>query len=130
MSLKFTLLLIGAGLFVILVFCIGLLIAPTQWDKGMVGEWSNIQRPSREHIFIRIHNEKVLVRKGKDKEVIAKKDDSGHVLMIKAANGTNLYTLSMQSEGDLLGEHFLRFCGDSAVYGKEAYDCWEYKRVN
>ena len=114
MSFKFVLLLMGVGLLVILAFCIGLTIAPTQWDKGMVGEWSNTQQTSRAHLFIRVENDTVFVKEGWDKnEVIAKKDDSGHVLMIKAKSGTYLYTLSMSSNGGLLGESFIRFCGDN-----------------
>jgi hypothetical protein len=132
MSLKFVLLSMGVGLLVILVFCIGLFIAPTQWDKNMVGEWSNIQQPSRGHLFIRIQNNTVLVKEGGGtSEVVAKKDDSGQVLMIKGANGAYLYTLSMHPNGGLLGleESVIRFCGDTAIYGKEANNCWQYKRV-
>ena len=130
MSLKFVLLLMGVGLLVILMFYVSLFIASTQWDKGMVGEWSNIQQPSRGHLFIRIQNDTVLVKEGGGTiEVVAKKDDSGQVLMIKGASGVYLYTLSMHSNGGLLDESFIRFCGDTAIYGKGAYNCWQYKRV-
>ena len=102
----------------------------TRWCKHMVGEWGNVQHPSRPHLFIRESGNVMMVREGIDGgEIAAKKDDSGHVLMVNKQSHVNYYTL-VYLGNSLFSDGPIRFNGGSTVFGMDGARGWEYKRID
>ena len=62
-------------------------------------------------------------------EIAAKKDDSGHVLMVNKKPRIFYYELVYLGSG-LFGNGPIRFNGDSTVFGKDGASGWEYRKVD
>ena len=127
--LKAPLMLIGIGL-----ICGSYLFADiysdSRWYEHMVGEWANAEQPVEPHLFIRQSGAIMMVKQGvSGKEIPARKDDSGHVLMVEKRPYLFYYTLTYLGEG-LFSDGPIRFNGDSAVFGKSGATGWEYRKVN